>query len=372
MRLPRIAWFTFVFLTTGAVAGPASRPADLKPFTEQIPRSGVTFDMVPIPGGEFLLGSPQREPGRNEDEGPQVRVKVEPFYMGKFEVTQAEYDAFRGRYYDLGGRAPKVPADRLADAVTYPTPLYFYLGERLDRMGRGERFPAVFVSYYAARQYTKWLSKKTGRFYRLATEAEWEYACRAGSSTAYSFGDDPKPLGEYGWFADNSEVKGDNAYRAVGLKKPNAWGLYDMYGNVAELVAGQYDEELYGTLKQRADAAGGGVRADAVVVWPTKQYPRIARGGGFDSDAVDCRSAARHRLTAEVNLADPNVPRSAHWYSRGDWVGFRVVAPATPPDAAEQARYWDEVDAQTKKYFDARKDRQVREAFPPDPEREHR
>src|SRR4051794_20481257 len=116
MRLPWMAWFTFVFLAAGALADPASRPAGGKAFTQQIPLSDVAFDMVPIPGGEFLLGSPQREAGRNEDEGPQVRVKVEPFYMGKFEVTQAEYDVFRGRYFDLGGKAPKGAADRLADA----------------------------------------------------------------------------------------------------------------------------------------------------------------------------------------------------------------------------------------------------------------
>src|SRR5207253_5739812 len=137
---------------------------------------------------------------------------------------------FLQTYHRIAGldsdKRPAIPAAKMADAVTYPTPMYeLEAGPILDRMGRREKFPAVIMSQFAARQYTKWLSKKTGRFYRLPTEAEWEYACRAGTTTAYSFGDDPKQLGDYAWYFDNSAVKGENAYREVGLKKPNPWGL---------------------------------------------------------------------------------------------------------------------------------------------------
>ena len=178
-----------------------ARPADgravevtglfLVPYEEIVPGSAATFAMVPIPGGTFLLGSPTDEPDREDDEGPQLRVQVEPFWMGKYEVTWSEYKQFMA-LYDLFKDAERqkkrmVTKDNQLDAVTAPTPLYdptftFALGEE-------PRQPAVSMTEYAARQYTKFLSLGTGDFYRLPTEAEWEYACRGGTTTAYAFGD---------------------------------------------------------------------------------------------------------------------------------------------------------------------------------------
>ena len=179
-----------------APAQAETNAADAKPFTESISGSDVKFDMLPIPAGTFMMGSPDTEKGRKKDEGPQIEVQVDAFYMGKYTVTQTEYNLFLSNYQRLAAAgAPAIPGDKMADAVTYPTPMYeLEAGPVFDRMGRGGSFPAVIMSQFAARQYTKWLSKKTGRFYRLPTEAEWEYACRAGTTTAYSFGDDPAQL----------------------------------------------------------------------------------------------------------------------------------------------------------------------------------
>ena len=129
------------------------------------------------------------------------------------------------------------------------------------------------MTQFAAKMYCKWLSAKTGRYYRLPTEAEWEYACRAGTKTAYSFGDDPTKLGDYAWFSDNSDEK----YHKVGLKKPNPWGLYDMHGNVAEWCLDQYVADQYKRLGNKPVANP--------VVPVTKPYPQVARGGAWTDEA---------------------------------------------------------------------------------------
>ena len=148
--------------------------------------------MVPIPGGTFVMGSPKAEEKRGDDEGPQHPVTVAPFWMGRCEVTWDEYDQFA---FSLGleaaapGRAPppRTPVrEKDADAVSRPTPPYADATFGLGRKGQ----PAICITHHAAMEYCRWLSAKTGKAYRLPTEAEWEYACRAGTKTAYSFGDD--------------------------------------------------------------------------------------------------------------------------------------------------------------------------------------
>ena len=294
-----------------------------------------------------------------------MEVVVDAFHMGKFEVTWPEYEAFSGNFHRLAGvewhKRKEVPRDRTADAVTYPTPRYdVEVPAVLKAMGgEGEGFPVVSVSQFAARQYTKWLSKKTGRFYRLPTEAEWEYACRAGTTTAYSFGDDPSGLDAAGVYFDNSGYDDTDrqGYRRVGQKKPNPWGLYDMHGNVAEWCVDGYAKDWY------AQFAGRKVSASDLVNWPTKRYPRVLRGGGWESEAADCRSAARKAGTAELNSFDANLPRSAHWESNGFWVGFRVMSPLKEPAEAEKRRYWNADDPATLEVI--RGDREMRELITP-------
>src|SRR5688572_14416890 len=252
-------------------------------YEESIPGTQIKFKMVPVPGGEFVVGSPADEPDRGGDEGPQVRVKVEPFWIGKCEVTWDEYRAFMGMYDGFkklqlvaanhdkasGNGADenwelvkshawdgKLEEEWGVDAVTSATPLY----DPSFTYGAGDQptQPAVTMTQFAAKQYTKWLSGILGESYRLPSEAEWEYAARAGTTTAYSFGDAPEKLTDYAWLDDNADYQ----THPVGTKKPNAWGLHDMHGNVGEWTLDEYRAETY------AGLGDGPVDAAIAVRWP--------------------------------------------------------------------------------------------------------
>ena len=301
-------------------------PAAMKPYTQRIPGTDVTFDMVPIPGGKFLMGSPPSEPNRSKDEGPQFEVQIEPFWIGKCEVTWAEYELWAlgaDKALRKTTATDKADPNLQADAVTQATPPY---GDPAFGMGKESR-PAISMSQLAAKMYCRWLSIKTGRFYRLPTEAEWEYACRAGTRTAYAFGNDPKLLDKHAWYAGNSEEK----YHPVGSRKPNAWGVYDMHGNVAEWVLDGYAADAYARLK------GKSARCPLV---PAKAiHPRVVRGGSWRDAAKLLRSAARARSSAKYSMRDPQFPKSIWWHTDADFVGFRVVRPLRRPTAKEPARY---------------------------------
>ena len=360
-----LAAIGFVNLATRMQAKAAAQASDplskLEPFEQKIPGTGVKFRMVPIPSGKFMMGSPAGESGRKDDEGPQHEVVVDPFYMEEHEVTWAEYNLFLDNYNRLSSTRPvAIPPDRMADAVTYPTPMYdVEAGPALERMGgRTAKFPAVIMSQFAARQYTKWLSKKSGRFYRLPTEAEWEYAARAGATTAYFFGDDPAKLPDYAWFNKNSnEPDGETGYHPIMQKKPNPWGLYDIYGNADEWCVDQYAADWY---KQ----FDGKTTPDLQTInWPKTQYPRVLRGGSYDSEPEECRSAARLGSTRLMNAADPQIPKSPHWMSSGFTIGFRVVSPVTEPPEQEKAKWWNVDDPITEKVI--QRDREYHELVKP-------
>jgi len=311
-------------------AVPDAEAADeqaMKPYREVVPGTDAAFDLVPIPGGEFLLGSPADEAGRKSSEGPQVSVKVSPFWMGRCEVTWDEYEIYQMRTDQelrKRGALETLPCDSWADAVSRPTPPYVPMDFNMGTEG----FPAVCMTQFAARQYCKWLSMKTGRFYRLPTEAEWEYACRAGTTGRYSFGDDVAELENHAWFRDNSR----NAYQKVGTKEPNPWGLHDMHGNVAEWVHDAYDKGHYATLE-----AG---LVDPLH-WPEKLFPRVVRGGSWDDDAKRLRSAARRASNIGWQIQDPQMPKSIWYHTDASFVGFRVVRPLAEPDLEERLRYWE-------------------------------
>lgn len=181
------------------------------------------------------------------------------------------------------------------------------------------------MTQHAAKMYCEWLSAKTGHYYRLPTEAEWEYACRAGTTTAYSFGDDTTKLDEYGWFYENSVER----YHKVAQKKPNAWGLFDMHGNVAEWCIDKHSPDFYAASKL------GEVPVNPVNI-PTTEYPRIARGGSWIDDAPVLRSASRIASSDEWKRQDCNLPKSVWYTTDSQHVGFRIVRPLTPPSAEER------------------------------------
>ncbi|MGH9840269.1 MAG: SUMF1/EgtB/PvdO family nonheme iron enzyme [Blastocatellia bacterium] len=220
----------------------------------------VKLEMIHIPGGEFLMGS-----NEHYDEEPIHRVRLSPYFIGKYAVTQAQWEVVMGN-----------------------NPSNF----------KGDNLPVESVSWDDAVKFCEAISAKTGKTFRLPTEAEWEMACRAGSTGKYCFGNDEKLLGEYAWYYENADGK----THPVGQKKPNVWGLFDMHGNVWEWCADKYSDEYY------AECERQGVVFDPQIS-ATGSY-RVSRGGEWDYYAAHCRSAIRYE----------NAPGD-----RGDSLGFRLV-----------------------------------------------
>lgn len=332
-----------------AVEGPVVRiPGGwMVPYDETIPALGrdpVTFRMIPVPGGTFRMGSADTEAGRSADEGPTFEVTVAPRWIGRCEVTWGEFKVYMGTC-DIFGKMQRagirpVTPDNAIDAVSAPSVLYDPSTTYTN--GEGDDLPAATMSQFAARQYTKWLSGLTGRFYRLPSEAEWEHACRAGTTTPWSSGADPASLADSAWFADTSA----DTTHPVGSKRPNAFGLHDMHGNVAEWVV---DELVAGGYAKPA-ALPQPVAAAAAIQWPVRLYPRALRGGAYYDKAEQCRSAARRgsrddggtEEDRDWRQEDPNRPRSPWWYTEAPalGVGMRVVRPLDAADVAERQRWW--------------------------------
>jgi len=180
-------------LLSGAETAGVKDAAAMKPYLETIIDSDGEFEMLPIPGGKFKMGSPDGEEKRGDDEGPVHEVEIAPFWMAKHEVSWDEYEVFMFQLdvarRKIDSREPTA-ADKAADACSKPTKPYT---DMTFGMGK-EKHPVICMTQYSAMKYCEWLSKKTGRYYRLPTEAEWEYACRAGTTTKYSFGDDESKL----------------------------------------------------------------------------------------------------------------------------------------------------------------------------------
>ncbi|MBA6152797.1 formylglycine-generating enzyme family protein [Gelidibacter maritimus] len=296
-----------------------------KNYTQDIAGSELTIEMVAIPKGEFIMGSSENEKHHYEDEAPQHKVAIDGFWMSKYEITWDLYNLFVNRTIDKiesSSKATQVTAD--IDAISGATVPYVDMSLG---MGSGSDLPVGNVTHHAASKFCEWLSAKTGRFYRLPTEAEWEYAARAGTTTAYHFGDDETMLDEYAWYYDNSK----DTYHKVGQKKPNPWGLYDMYGNVAEWTLDQYLPTVY---ERRTDLTHNPIE------FPIKEYPHAVRGGSYYDDAEYLRSAARLGSTENWKMRDPQFPKSKWWHTDAPFVGFRIVSVPHPPKETDYEKYW--------------------------------
>ena len=307
----------------------ATKPDEMKKYVELIEHTSAKIEMIPIAGGKFSMGSPDSQAERNPDEGPVHQVEIAPFWMAKCEITWDAYDVWMSDLDVFSREVNKVkatPRDTIADEFQKSQPTKPYCDMSFGMGKRG--FPAICMTQHAARTYCKWLSAKTGRYYRLPTEAEWEYACRAGTSTAYSFGDDASQLEEHAWFADNA----GEGYHEVGEKKPNPWGLQDMHGNVAEWVLDQYTPGGYPISELKT--------TDPLLI-PKTLYPRTVRGGGWDKTAAACRSAAREGSTEDWISQDPQFPVSIWYLTDALHVGFRVVRPMKEPTDDEKKAYWE-------------------------------
>ncbi len=224
-----------------------------------------------VPAGSFIRGSSVAEIGRKEDEGPMHEVRISSgFYLGRHEVTQGEW---------------------IAVMETIP-----WLGE--DFMQLNADHPAVYVNWPDAQAFVRALNAAANdSLYRLPTEAEWEYAARAGSAERWAMGDDEERLGEYAWFRDNAWDSGLRYAQRVGTKSPNIWGLFDMHGNVSE-----WCQDLYGPYRAEAQLDPRGVDYGA---------SQVVRGGAFNS------------RVNEVRVADRSA--SGPGYRRNFNIGFRIV-----------------------------------------------
>jgi formylglycine-generating enzyme required for sulfatase activity len=264
----------FFMITYAAPRAPAQNTR--KPYVETIPGTAVKFEMVPIPAAPVSVADVRG--------GAAGQKKVKALWMGKTEVTWDAYDIFAFRLDQSQAEQARGAAPNTADATSRPSKPY----GAPDRGFGHQGYAAIGMTYQAAQEYCRWLSGKTGKKYRLPTEAEWEYAARAGMPKA---GPLPKSeLDKYAWYWDNAEDK----TQPVGTKLPNAWGLHDMLGNVAEWCAG----------------AGG---------------KPVVRGGSYNDKADDVHAGARAVQTPEWNATDPQNPKSKWWLADAPFVGFRVV-----------------------------------------------
>ena len=263
-------------------------------YLQKIPGTSASIDMIFIPSGDLQLII----------SGKSKKANLEGFWMSKYEITYDQYQPFRDKEWD--GNASEGNQNYDVDGISRPTTPYldFTYG-----MGSTGGYPAVSMTQQAALRYCQWLYEKTGVFYRLATDLEWEYACLGGESS----GKNPDKLA---WHWENSDEK----YHKVGTKAPNGYGLFDMRGNVSEYTADQHFENGYNLAQ---------LNFPHMVASPVRgRYGRSVRGGAYDDTPEDCSCKSNIPSNPAWQARDPQAPKSIWWNPDSPFVGFRIVRPA--------------------------------------------
>ncbi|MEE0690203.1 MAG: SUMF1/EgtB/PvdO family nonheme iron enzyme, partial [Bacteroidaceae bacterium] len=315
--------------TSGVAYDSATVVKEFKNFTETVPTTHMSINMVAIPGGTFEMGSNEGDAYSQADEYPKHKVTVSPFFMAELEITWNQYWAFYLQTMSEGRTPPeKIYANNTrpdVDVISGPTPPF---GAPDQGWGMGDR-PAITMTHYAAQTFCQWLSLKTGKKYRLPTEAEWEYAARGGTDTPYFFegkpgsytnegfwaeffGADTTTINGFAIYANNSKARTQEPTKVMA----NPFGLKNMLGNVMEYCQDFYAEDAYSKVKDGAVDPKG----------PESGEHFVVRGGNYQDDAKDLRCAARRRSDYETWLkTDPQKPKSIWWLSDMKGIGFRVV-----------------------------------------------
>jgi sulfatase modifying factor 1 len=293
-----------------------NQTAIFEPYTQKIPGTPASFTMTPIPAGSFVMGS---KDSKFPDQNPAHEVKLQAFWMGTHEVTWDAFELFLDKHFEQtmteGGVEDRV------DGLTRPSLPYLDMTFGMGKEGK----PAVGMTQYGAIQFCHWLYLKTGIFYRLPTEAEWEYAARAGSADRFFFGNDQAQLLDYAWTASNS----GGSTHPIGKKKPNPWGLFDIYGNVQEWVIDQYEPDFYKKSPKENPLNPA-----------TKLYPHAVRGGSFKTPEQEIGSAFRGVSDPSWKRIDPQIPKSQWWFPEAPFIGLRLVRPLNPPSPEQIMAYY--------------------------------
>lgn len=290
--------------------------SEFNAYDQSIEGTDLYFSMVPIPAGSFIMGS---DNSVFLDEKPAHAVQIDAFWMSAHEITWDIFELFVDKNYELA--ISEGPIGDQVDGLSRPSLPYL---DMTFGMGK-ESKPAVGMTQYGAIQFCHWLYLKTGVFYRLPTEAEWEYAARAGSDARYFFGEKSSDLSDYAWIKENSE----ESTQKVGLKKPNPWGLYDIYGNVLEWTMDHYDPNFY---KESSEINP--------LNPSTNLYPRVVRGGSFKHSADEISASRRFATDPIWKQIDPQIPKSQWWFPEAPFLGIRLVRPLESPSEEEIQAYY--------------------------------